>query len=131
MNDKELKKLNRKELLEILLSQAKLIEELESELARTQKELNNKTIILKEAGSIAEATLRLSGIFEKAQEVADEYLNSIKESKDLLVKNERGEYSLGMTKKQVEEYKKKESKRKLQLDPRRIRWTPPVRIKRE
>ena len=89
MNDKELKKLNRKELLEILLSQAKLIEELESELARTQKELNNKTIILKEAGSIAEATLRLSGIFEKAQEVADEYLNSIKESKDLLVKNEK------------------------------------------
>ena len=89
MNDKELKKLNRKELLEILLSQAKLIEELESELARMQKELNNKTIILKEAGSIAEATLRLSGIFEKAQEVADEYLNSIKESKDLLVKNEK------------------------------------------
>lgn len=89
MNDKELRKLNRKELLEILLSQAKLIEELESELARTQKELNNKTIILKEAGSIAEATLRLSGIFEKAQEVADEYLNSIKESKDLLVKNEK------------------------------------------
>ena len=89
MNDKELKKLNRKELLEILLSQAKLIEELESELARTQKELNNKTIILKKAGSIAEATLRLSGIFEKAQEVADEYLNSIKESKDLLVKNEK------------------------------------------
>ena len=89
MNDKELRKLNRKELLEILLSQAKLFEELESELARTQKELNNKTIILKEAGSIAEATLRLSGIFEKAQEVADEYLNSIKESKDLLVKNEK------------------------------------------
>ena len=83
MNDKELKKLNRKELLEILLSQAKLIEELESELARTQKELNNKTIILKEAGSIAEATLRLSGIFEKAQEIADKYLNNIKKNKNI------------------------------------------------
>ena len=45
-------------------------------------------------------------------------------SAGLLVKNERGEYSLGMTKQQVAEFRKKESKRKLKLDPRRIRWTP-------
>ena len=52
-------------------------------------------------------------------------------SAGLLVKNEHGEMALGMTKKQVEQYKFKESKRKLQLDPRRIRWTPPPRIKHD
>jgi len=78
VNNNELRKLNRKELLEILVSQAELIDELEKELDKTKKELNNKTIIIKEAGSIAEASLKLSGIFEKAQEIADEYLNSIK-----------------------------------------------------
>ena len=40
VNDKELRKLKRKELLEIMLSQAKLIEELENELAKTKKELS-------------------------------------------------------------------------------------------
>ena len=85
MNDKELRKLKRKELLEIMLSQAKLIEELENELAKTKKELNNKNIMIKEAGSIAEASMKLSGIFEKAQEVADQYLNSIRKNNEVLV----------------------------------------------
>lgn len=87
MNDKELKKLNRKELLEILVSQANLIESLEKELEEVKKELNNRSIVLREAGSIAEASLKLSGIFEKAQEVADQYLNSIIENKDILIIN--------------------------------------------
>ena len=85
VNDKELRKLKRKELLEIMLSQAKLIEELENELAKTKEELNNKNIMIKEAGSIAEASMKLSGIFEKAQEVADQYLNSIRKNNEVLV----------------------------------------------
>ena len=87
MNDKELRKLNRKELLEILVSQANLIESLEKELEEAKNELNNRSIVLSEAGSIAEASLKLSGIFEKAQEVADQYLNSIIENKDILIIN--------------------------------------------
>lgn len=85
VNDKELRKLKRKELLEIMLSQAKLIEELENELAKTKEDLNNKNIMIKEAGSIAEASMKLSGIFEKAQEVADQYLNSIRKNNEVLV----------------------------------------------
>ena len=85
VNDKELRKLKRKELLEIMLSQAKLIEELENELAKTKEELNNKNIMIKEAGSIAEASMKLSGFFEKAQEVADQYLNSIRKNNEVLV----------------------------------------------
>ncbi|EAX99428.1 MOZ/SAS family protein [Trichomonas vaginalis G3] len=49
----------------------------------------------------------------------------------LLARNERGEYCFAATKKQVAEYKAKENKRKLHLDPRRIRWTPYPRAKKE
>ena len=79
MNEKRLRKISKKELLEILLSQAKRIEELENELEKTQKKLNTKKIIIEESGTLAEAALKLNNIFEVAQEAADQYLLNIKE----------------------------------------------------
>lgn len=38
----------------------------------------DKSIELAEAGNIAEAALRLNGIFEMAQQVADQYLMNVK-----------------------------------------------------
>lgn len=80
MNNKELKKLNRKDLLEIVLAQTKRIEELEIELSKANKKLDSKKIILEESGSIAEATVKLSDIFSKAQSVADDYVANVKEN---------------------------------------------------
>ena len=79
MNDKKLRKISKKELLEILLSQAKKIEELELELEKTQKKLDSKKISIDEVGSLAEASLKLNGIFECAQETANQYLFNIEE----------------------------------------------------
>lgn len=79
MNDKELRKISRKELLELLLEQAKKIEALEQELAKTKKKLDSKKITIDESGSIAEASLKLNNIFEIAQETAEQYLINIKE----------------------------------------------------
>jgi len=79
MNEKKLKKIGKKELLEILLSQAKRIQELEIELEKTKKELSTKQIIIEESGSIAEAALKLNNIFAVAQEAADQYLLNVKE----------------------------------------------------
>jgi len=76
--EKSLRKLSRKDLLEILLIQNKKIDELELELEITKKQLNDKNIIIKESGSIAEASLKLNHIFEVAQKSADEYLENIK-----------------------------------------------------
>lgn len=78
MNNKELKKLSRKELLEIMLSQAKRIEELEVSLKKVTTELNSKKISIEESGSIAEAALRLNNVFEVAQKSADQYLESVR-----------------------------------------------------
>lgn len=79
--NKELRKLNRKELLEILLEQTKRIEELENEIEELKEKVESKKIIFKNAGSLADASLQLSGIFTVAQEAAEIYLTNIKELK--------------------------------------------------
>lgn len=90
MTDKQLKKLSRAELLEILIQQTKRNDSLEAELSemkaayeekisRYETLLEEKNITIAESGSIAEASLKLSGIFEAAQQAADVYLESIKQ----------------------------------------------------
>ena len=78
MQDKKMHKLGKTELLTIIYEQQKEIEKLKSNVEDLEKQLENKTINLKEAGSIAEASLKLNKIFEAAQEAADQYLSSIK-----------------------------------------------------
>lgn len=80
MNNKELKKLNRRDLLELVLIQTKKIEELEKELEVKTHELNSKKINIEESGSIAEAILKINKVFEKAQEVAEQYIKAVKEN---------------------------------------------------
>lgn len=77
MTDRELRKLSRAELLEILLMQGKTVEELEERLAQLEQRLEEQNIQLQNAGSIAEASLQLSGVFEAAQRSADVYLANI------------------------------------------------------
>lgn len=78
MTSKELSKMNRKELLQVMLRQSKRIDELEQQLAEARAELENRRIVAAEAGSIAEAAMRLSRVFEAAQEAADQYLLSLR-----------------------------------------------------
>lgn len=77
MTDKELQRLRRSELLEILLAQQKQIDSLKKELAEANEQLAERKIIMARSGSIAEAALKLNGIFEAAQQAADQYLYSI------------------------------------------------------
>ena len=70
--------MSRKELLVLLVLQSKKIDELEKELSKAIKSLNDKQIIIKESGSIAEASLKLNNIFKVAQQAADQYLDNIK-----------------------------------------------------
>lgn len=112
-NSRELRKLSRKDLLEILLEQTKRIEELELELDITKKELNSKRILIEESGSLAEATLKLNGIFELAQQTAEEYIENIKENCRILEEKTKKECEeeknkmLKETNKYIKEIKKK------------------------
>lgn len=80
-NNKEnkLNKIGKKELLETLIAQKQRIEELETELEKTNKKLESKKITIEESGSIAKAALELNKIFEVAQKSADDYIENVKD----------------------------------------------------
>lgn len=78
MTEKELKKLNRYQLLELIILQTEQIADLEKQLENTRQALDSQQIQVTQAGSIAEAAMQLSGIFEAAQTAADTYLENVK-----------------------------------------------------
>ena len=77
MTEKELRKLNRAELLEMLIAQSKEVEELRAQVSELKKKLDDREICLDQAGSIAEASVLLNGVFEAAQAAAQQYLENI------------------------------------------------------
>lgn len=76
MTQKELKKLSRTQLLEMLLLQTEKVEQLEKELEDTKSLLADRKLQLERVGSIAEAALDLNGVFQAAQDAADQYLEN-------------------------------------------------------
>ena len=79
MTDKELKKLNRYQLLELIIMQSEELEMVKAQLAEAQHQLEQRSIQIEKAGNIAQAALQLSGIFEAAQKAADLYLENVKQ----------------------------------------------------
>lgn len=77
MTDNEIKKLSRAELLEILIEQTKEREVEKKQLLELQEKLMSREIKISQAGSIAEASMQLNGVFEAAQEAAKQYLENI------------------------------------------------------
>ena len=78
MTDRELQKLKRVELLQLLVEQSRELDALRQELAQARRELEARELRLQEVGSIAEASMQLNGVFEAAQRAADQYLESIR-----------------------------------------------------
>ena len=89
--NKELKRLSRTELLELMVEQSRELDKTREELALVKEQLSaaeykyreleekyaQREIRLQKAGSIAEASLALTSIFEEAQKAAEIYLQSI------------------------------------------------------
>ena len=77
MTDKELKRLSRSELLEMLIAQMKENEALQSRLELAEEQLNDRKIAVEKAGTLAEASLSLNGVFQAAEAAAQQYLENI------------------------------------------------------
>lgn len=77
MTEKELRKLNRYELLEMLLAQGKKLERLERELAEANERLAQRQQIVATSGTMAEAAMRLNRVFEAADSATKEYLSNM------------------------------------------------------
>lgn len=78
MTDKELRRLRRTELLEMLLTQVEENKKMQIRLNEMQMQLDDRRIMINEAGSIAEAALRLNGVFQAAETAAAQYLENVR-----------------------------------------------------
>ena len=92
MTDKELRKLSRSDLLELLISQTEENRVLKSRVDQMQDQLLDRRIAVDKAGSIAEASLQLNGVFQAAEKAAQQYLENIQrmsEEQDTISRNIR------------------------------------------
>ena len=77
MTEFNLKKLSRADLLEMLIDQGEELEAVKEKLAAAEAKLQDRELAINEAGSIAEASLQLNGVFDAAQAAAKQYLDNI------------------------------------------------------
>lgn len=77
MTDRELRKMSRAELLGLLLEESRENERLREQLNQANQALIGKNIALTKAGSIAEAALALNGVFNAAEQAAQQHLDNI------------------------------------------------------
>lgn len=89
MTEKELKKLNRYQLLELLVMQTERADSLEKKVEELQARLDDRELRFARLGSLAEAALCVSEVFESAQKAADLYLEAAKKQADELVEQSR------------------------------------------
>ena len=78
MTDKEFKKLHRADLIEIIYEYQRREKAMQEEIASLRAQLGERALKLKDAGSIAEAVIRLNALFETAQKTADDYVEQVR-----------------------------------------------------
>ena len=78
MTDKELRRLSRRELLEMLIAETEENTRLRGELEQARAKLADRRILLEKSGSMAEAALRLNGVMEAADKAALQYLENVR-----------------------------------------------------
>lgn len=77
MAEKEFRKYNKRDLLDVIYHLKINEEQLQKEVASLKAELEDKRIRLSSAGSIADAASAITNVFSAAQQTADLYLNEI------------------------------------------------------
>ena len=78
MKARELKRMRRSDLLEMLLQMRKENDRLRQELDEVRQKLNSRHIAIEECGSLAEAVVKLNGLMEATQTVCDQYTYNVK-----------------------------------------------------
>ena len=78
MTDKELRKLNRAELLELLIETLKENEDLRQSKTALEEKLAEREIRITQSGTMAEAALKLNEVFEAADKACAQYLENVR-----------------------------------------------------
>ena len=80
MADRELRRMHRAELIEIIYALKQSEDQLKAQNAALTTQLQDRQLRLESAGSIAQAALELNNVFAAAQAAADDYLHSVQAS---------------------------------------------------
>lgn len=80
MTDRELRKLSRRDLLKVMVDQEKQNDKLRERVSKLETLMKERTVMVENAGTLAEAAMLLSGVFERADKAAEQYLESLKMS---------------------------------------------------
>ena len=78
MTDKEFKRLNRAQLIDIIYQFQLQVDKLTKQNQELERKLADKRLRLRNAGNIADAALEINDCFRSAQNAAEQYLNEIK-----------------------------------------------------
>lgn len=78
MTEAEMRRVSRKELLELLIETAKENETLRASLAEAEKKLQSRDLRVENAGSLAQAAISVSRVLESADDAAALYLDNAK-----------------------------------------------------
>lgn len=86
MKEKDLRRLKRVELLDMLIEQGRLVEaqteeirKLKEQCEELNRKLEDRRISLDKAGSIADASLKIAKVFVAAEDAAKIYLENLRE----------------------------------------------------
>lgn len=77
MTEKEMRRLSRAELLELLLVQTKETERLREKLKKTEAMLSDRYLRVQKAGDLAHAVLEINEVALAVQDAAQQYLDNI------------------------------------------------------
>ena len=77
MVNKELRKLNRRELIDVIYQMKKNEQQMQEKIAALEAALEEKRLRISQAGSVAEAAVAVSNLLNAAQATADLYLQEI------------------------------------------------------
>ncbi|MBR6529439.1 MAG: hypothetical protein IKT62_05305 [Firmicutes bacterium] len=91
MTEKEMRKLSRYQLLELLITQTNRVNELEEMLVEANLKIEQQEMELKSLGSIADTSNQLKEILEIAKTTTDAYINDAKERSIIMEAHAREE----------------------------------------
>ena len=132
MTDKEFKRLRRSDLIEILYEYQKREKALNEEIAALKAELESRDLKIRNAGSIAEAVVKLNELFETAQRTADEYVEQVRRNAEREIKEtaerapEPAEQNAGSRQRRMRRY----PQNRMQGNPHRMQRHPQFRSRR-
>lgn len=89
MTEKELKKLNRYQLLELLVVQTERADKLQEKVDELESKLLEQNLSFLKLGSLADAAMHINGVFEASQKAADLYLDAARKQADEILTQAR------------------------------------------